>query len=80
MVKVSGKLNAKDKEGRDTGELKLLIDDVSRLSEEDVEGYKSTGKKVRLPRKKPKRSVPEGYSRPLGRKSERALIRDRRPG
>jgi len=75
IIKVSGKLNAKDKDGRDSGVLKLLVDDVSRLGEKDIESYKSTGKRVRIPRKKPKRSVPEGYSRPLNTKSERVFIR-----
>ncbi len=74
VLKVSGKLNSKDRDGKDTSELKMLIDDASQLSEEDVEGYKSTGKKINLPRKKTKR-VPEGYSRPLASKAERVYIR-----
>lgn len=74
IVKVSGKLNSKDREGKDTGELKLLVDDVARLTDEDVKDYKATGKKARLPRKKTKR-VPEGFSRPLETKRERVFIR-----
>lgn len=74
VIKVSGKLNSKDRDGKDTGELKILVDDASILSEADIKGYKSSGKKVSLPRKKPKR-VPEGYSRPLESKKERVFIR-----
>jgi len=74
VIKVSGKLNSKDRDGKDTGELKILVDDASILSEADIKEYKSSGKKVRLPRKKPKR-VPEGYSRPLESKRKRVFIR-----
>ncbi len=74
VLKVSGKLNSKDRDGKDTGELKILLDDAALLSEKDIQSYKSTGKKVNLPRKKTKR-VPQGYSRPLGTKDERVYIR-----
>ncbi len=74
VIKVSGKLNSKDREGKDTGELKMLLDDASILSEEDVKAFTSTGKSVKLPRKKTKR-VPQGYSRPLGSRAERVFIR-----
>ncbi len=74
VLKVSGKLNSKDRDGKDIGELKILVDDAALLSEEDIQGYKSSGKKVRLPQKKTKR-VPQGYSRPLQNKSQRVFIR-----
>ncbi len=49
VVKVYGKVSATDKEGRITSDVKLLAERVELVSDEVLEQYKSTGKKLEAP-------------------------------
>ena len=44
VVRVSGKINGKDRDGRVTSEVKLLADSVELVTDEMLESYKPTGK------------------------------------
>ncbi len=44
IVRVSGKINGKDRDGRVTSEVKLLADSVELITDEMLESYKPTGK------------------------------------
>jgi hypothetical protein len=46
VVKVSGRISAKDRNGRPSDEIKLLADEVVPITPDDVANYKSTGKTV----------------------------------
>lgn len=49
VVKVYGKVNATDKEGRVTSDVKLLAETVELVSDEVLENYKPTGMKLAAP-------------------------------
>ncbi|MBR2741237.1 DNA polymerase III subunit alpha [Candidatus Saccharibacteria bacterium] len=49
VVKVKGRVNAKDKDGRVSSEVKLLAESVELISDETLESYKSTGTKLGAP-------------------------------
>lgn len=53
VVRVEGKINTKDKDGRATDEIKIIVDQAEIVSEETMLGYKSTGKKKAPPKSKP---------------------------
>ncbi len=50
VVKVKGKINAKDRAGNITDEMKLIADEVTLVTQEELDGYQSTGKKAKAPR------------------------------
>lgn len=49
VVLIKGRINAKDKRGNLTGEVKIIADELAVISEEDLEGYTATGKKMKTP-------------------------------
>ncbi|MBR2998290.1 DNA polymerase III subunit alpha [Candidatus Saccharibacteria bacterium] len=49
VVKVRGRVNARDKSGNVTSDVKLLAETVEVVSDEMLEGYKSTGTKLAAP-------------------------------
>ena len=49
VIKVSGRVNAKDKDGRESSEIKILAETVEVVSDEVLESYKSTGAKLPEP-------------------------------
>ena len=49
VVKVRGRVNAKDKDGNMTSDVKLLAETVELISDEVLEAYKSTGTKLAMP-------------------------------
>ena len=49
VVKVVGRVNARDKEGNPTTEIKILADSIEIIPDEVLENYQSTGKKLPLP-------------------------------
>jgi DNA polymerase-3 subunit alpha len=61
VIVAKGKLNAKDREGNATGEVKILIEDAREITHDQAQAYQSTGKKVRLPKpaKKASASAPK---------------------
>ena len=49
VVKVRGRVNAKDKNGNVTSDVKLLAETIELISDEVLESYKSTGSKLGAP-------------------------------
>lgn len=47
IVIVRGKINAKDREGNITNEIKILVDDAREVTHEQAAAYQSTGRKQR---------------------------------
>ncbi len=64
VVRVKGKVNATDKEGRITSDVKLLAEAVELVSDETLASYKSTGTKLAAPT-----TAPGGRGRGRGRSS-----------
>ncbi len=59
VIKVVGKVNAKDKNGNITSEVKVIADTVEIIPDEILSNYQSTGKKLPAPKqgeRKPRRS------------------------
>ena len=50
LIKATGKINARDRDGNLTSEVKLIADDIQFLSDDDLNNYESTGKKLKSPR------------------------------
>lgn len=50
VIKVKGKLNAKDRDGRTTDDLKIIADEIVFVTPEELENYTSTGKAMKLPK------------------------------
>ena len=57
VVRVTGKVNARDREGRITPDVKLLADTVELVSDEILNSYVSTGTKLPAPSKAAKRTT-----------------------
>ncbi|MBQ6510766.1 DNA polymerase III subunit alpha [Candidatus Saccharibacteria bacterium] len=53
VVKITGRVNAKDKNGNTTTDIKVLADSVEIISDETLENYKSTGTKLPEPKAAP---------------------------
>ena len=49
MVRVRGRVNARDKSGRITSDVKLLAESVELISDEVLDSYKPTGTKLAAP-------------------------------
>ncbi|HEU5187877.1 MAG TPA: DNA polymerase III subunit alpha, partial [Candidatus Saccharimonadales bacterium] len=52
VVRIKGKLNAKDRDGRITDELKIIADEIVFVTDEELAAYQSTGKNMKLPKVK----------------------------
>jgi DNA polymerase III subunit alpha len=50
VIKVKGKLNAKDRDGRIMDDLKLIADEVTVVTAEELAGYKATGRSMKTPK------------------------------
>lgn len=50
VIKVKGKLNAKDRDGRSTDDLKIIADEIVFVTPEELQSYTSTGKALKLPK------------------------------
>ena len=53
VIKATGKLTAKDRAGNVVDELKLIADELTIVTEEELEGYQPTGKQARAPKASP---------------------------
>lgn len=49
VLRVTGKINAKDKDGRPSSEIKILAESIELVSDETLENYKPTGTKLAAP-------------------------------
>ena len=56
VVRVKGKVNAKDKDGNVTSDVKLLAEVVELVSDEVLESYESTGTKLAAPASAPEKN------------------------
>ncbi len=76
VMLIRGKVNARDKDGNQSGEIKVMVDDAREITAQQAEGYQATGKQVKAPkaRVKPK---PSPGAKPLEAKTnpERLYIR-----
>jgi DNA polymerase III subunit alpha len=52
VVLIRGKVNARDKEGNQSSEIKIMVDDAREITTQQATAYKPTGKKVRTPKEK----------------------------
>ena len=50
MIKITGKVNTKDRDGRSTDEIKVIVEEVQELDQETIKEYKTTGKKKKPPK------------------------------
>jgi DNA polymerase III subunit alpha len=50
VLKVKGKLNAKDRDGRIMDDLKLIADDIVVVTPDELTNYKATGRNMRAPK------------------------------
>ena len=49
IIKVTGRVNAKDKNGNPTSDIKLLAENIEVVSDDVLENYQSTGEKLKKP-------------------------------
>ncbi len=56
IVLIKGKINAKDRDGALTSDIKILVDDAREVTLEQAAAYEATGKKKKIP--KPTKKVP----------------------
>lgn len=63
VVLIRGKINARDKNGNSTGEVKIMVDDAREITVEQATGYQATGKKAKTPKARPPK-VPVTKSKP----------------
>ena len=55
IIKVTGRVNARDKDGNVTSDVKIIADSFSVVSDEKLENYQSTGIKMEDPKEAPKK-------------------------
>lgn len=75
VVLIRGKVNSRDKEGNDTNEVKIMVDDAREITPEQASAYQPTGRTRKTPKpkvKKPNAKKPSENAEPV---SERLYIR-----
>ena len=55
VIKVTGRINAKDKDGNITSDVKIIADSISVLSDDKLSSYESTGTRLADPAEAPKK-------------------------
>lgn len=50
VVKITGKISARDREGNMTDEAKMIADEIDVISDKELSGYESTGRKMAAPK------------------------------
>ena len=50
VIRVTGKNSARDRDGNLGGESKLIADDIIMITDDDVDNYESTGRKMDAPK------------------------------
>ena len=58
VIKVSGKVSSTDKEGNQLSDPKILADEVIFVTNEELDTYQSTGKKMKSPKAKKQPATP----------------------
>jgi len=72
---ISGRISTKDRDGKDTQEIKILASEITELTDDQAEGYQPTGKKKATPRGKNKVEI-ENLPDEIGRKKLYVHIKD----
>lgn len=57
VVLIKGKINAKDRDGNVSSDLKILVDDAREITSEQAAAYQATGKKKKVPKATKKNAV-----------------------
>jgi DNA polymerase-3 subunit alpha len=52
VVKIKGKVNTSDKDGKQTGDIKIIADSIEIITNEELDAYRTTGKKMAAPKQK----------------------------
>ncbi|MEO5690855.1 MAG: DNA polymerase III subunit alpha [Candidatus Saccharimonadales bacterium] len=52
VVKIKGKVNTTDKDGKQTGDVKIIADTVTIVTNDELDNYATTGKKMAAPKQK----------------------------
>lgn len=50
VIKVKGKINCKDRDGKLTDDVKIIADEITFVTQEELDNYKATGKNMKLPK------------------------------
>lgn len=72
VVKVSGKVSGTDKDGNPISEAKIIADEVTIVTNQELDGYKSTGQKMKTP--KPKKLTVSATSKPAPEKEKHTYL------
>lgn len=64
VVRIKGKLNAKDRDGKITDEIKIIADEIVLVTDEELAAYQSTGKNMKLPKTKALNLEPQAKPAP----------------
>lgn len=71
VVKITGKISSRDREGNSTGDVKLIADNIEIVTDKELNDYQSTGQKMSVPtgkvkaeRKASSKTVPVSASAP----------------
>jgi DNA polymerase-3 subunit alpha len=75
VVLIRGKVNARDKEGNQAGEVKIMVDDAREITSQQAQAYEPTGKKAKTPKARAVKAVPYSQPEPASVKNERVYIR-----
>lgn len=65
IVKVVGRVNARDKEGNITSEVKIIADSFSIVSDDKLENYQPTGTKLEEPKDAPRKEYKRKKTNPV---------------
>ena len=52
VIRASGKINARDRDGNETDDFKLIADEVMIVSDKELREYESTGRSMKTPKEK----------------------------
>lgn len=77
VVLIRGKVNARDRDGNQTVEIKVMVDDAREITVKQAESYQATGKKARVPKPSTKKveSKTKTAAKPAEPASQRVYIR-----
>jgi DNA polymerase-3 subunit alpha len=76
IVLIRGKVNARDKEGAQTSEVKIIVDDAREITSQQASVYQTTGRRQKIPKTRAKLSAARAAG--PGAKSAQATPADQR--
>lgn len=69
VIRVEGRINARDRDGNLTSETKVIADTVMLVTEQELDGYESTGRKMTAPKPGDKAKLQQKKTTPSSRAS-----------